>query len=359
MRTLLRRSVHTLPLLLTLGCGGGGGDARDAAADVAQEAGPVVLGEGVYRGVCDGSATERIGEEHLFSLNDETQTWRVFRASADGTAVQSGSFGTSIGVADEVDIEGSTRIGDRIYVTGSHGRDKNGNLELNRFRFFALDISGTAPELTVTAAGYTSTLFHAMLVGANYTNDDADLRALLADRSHLEDPSDANLAPTVNGVSIEALTALPSSTALAIGFRNPLAEGDAIMVTLTNAPDVITGATPVFGDIFTMDLGGLGFRAMTFDAERNLVWLIAGPTSGAEAPFALYRWSGVIGEAPVMETALTPPAGAAAESVMPVAGTSFLRILFDASASLYGEGVTCKEIGSASRYFTESIVTVD
>lgn len=318
-----------------------------------------MLGEGVYRGVCDGSATERIDDDHLFSMNDETQTWRVFRASADDTAVQSGSFGTAIGVADEVDIEGSARAGGRIYVTGSHGRDKNGNLEGNRFRFFALDVTGTAPELTVTAAGYTSTLFEAMLVGANYTNDDADLRALLTERSHLEDPSDASLAPTVNGVSIEALTSLPGNTPLAIGFRNPLHDGNAIMVTLGNADAVISGATPAFGDIFTMDLGGLGFRAMTFDPERNVVWIIAGPTSAADAPFALYRWSGAIGEAPVMETALTPPPGAAAESVIPVVGTPHLRILFDASASLYGEGVTCKEIGSASRYFTESVVTVE
>ena len=105
-----------------------------------------------------------------------------------------------------------------------------------------------------------------------------------------------------------------------------------------------------------MDLGGLGLRSMTYDPERSVVWLIAGPTSGASAPFALYRWSGAYQDAPELTVSLTVPGGGAAESLIPIVGTPYLRVLFDESGVLGPGSLTCKETGSGNKHFGEAVI---
>ncbi|MEO7101171.1 MAG: hypothetical protein ABI162_17595 [Luteolibacter sp.] len=49
---------------------------------------------------------------------------------------------------------------------------------------------------------------------------------------------------------------------LYIGFRNPIIDGKAVLVPLTNPKEVIrAGARAILGNPVQLDLGGLGFRS--------------------------------------------------------------------------------------------------
>ena len=47
---------------------------------------------------------------------------------------------------DEADFEDAARIGNRIYVIESHGRNKDGKLDRARYRFFGMDVAGHQPR---------------------------------------------------------------------------------------------------------------------------------------------------------------------------------------------------------------------
>ena len=84
-----------------------------------------------------------------------------------------------LSTGDEADLEDAARIGNRVYVIGSHGRNKDGKLERARYRFFGMDLAGTGPSITLTVPGYTTTLLDQMLVAANWTTPNTAVIATL------------------------------------------------------------------------------------------------------------------------------------------------------------------------------------
>ena len=170
----------------------------------------------------------------------------------------------------------------------SHGRNKDGKLDRARYRFFGMDVAGTSPSITLTVPGYTTKLLDQMLVAANWATPNSDGDRDADGEVEPRHVDDASLAPLAGGTNIEGLAWPPTAARpnqLLIGFRSPAQGTSAIVVSLLNATDVLTGATAQFGEAALLDLGGLGIRGDGRSPPHNAVLLIAGPPTTARVRF--------------------------------------------------------------------------
>ncbi len=183
-----------------------------------------------YEGICDGSAAVALGPDHFIVANDDEDILKIYRlheAAAVGEVDVIDFLGNRQpnDEVEEADIEGAARIGDRVYWIASHGRDTDAVVQPTRRVFFATDIvpDGTVPTVKVAGTPYRGLL------------DDLRGEAKFAPL-RLAAAIDADVSPeTKGGFNIEGLAATADGQLL-IGFRNPLFEGRAIVVTLEN-PD--------------------------------------------------------------------------------------------------------------------------
>lgn len=350
-------------LVVLLGCGDSkttavdaptGGDAADPDSAGLQSLDKTPT---TYREACDGSDALALSFTHFIGINDENQGVRVYeRAKATGPVqVIDISAGLGIATTDEADLEDLERIGDRLFITASHGRKTSGNLDRARYKFAAFDIAGAPPNLTLTSAGTSSLLLDQMLVAANWDAPNTAVIAALTTSSKLDDASEANLAPEVNGTNIEAL-ANDGAGKLLIGFRNPRPGNKAIVVSLVN-PDAALAGTARFGGAAELDLGGLGIRSMAYSATHQAVLIVAGPhTTGG--PFKLYKWSGALTAQPAFVADIAAPVSSAPEAIVPYPNTKDVQIVFD-SGDADINGVQCKDAPTADQVFGDAILTVD
>lgn len=295
-----------------------------------------------YRGLCDASAAVALGSEHFVVADDEDNVLTIYRlGKPDPTArIDLADYlgnRQASGKAREADLEGSTRIGQRIYWISSHGRTSKGKTAEPRQRFFATDIidNSSAPGLRTTGTAPYSILLEKLI---------ADRRFELLTRA-----SALAISPkAAGGVNIEGLAATADG-ALLIGFRNPLREGLALLVPLTNPAAVIDhGASPLFGDAIWLDLGGRGIRSIESVAAGFLI--VAGPF-GKDQPsgkgFALYSWSGEATAAPKrlkdVDFGSWHP-----EALFAIAGRIY--VLSD-DGNQKTNGVPCKELPASRRSF--------
>lgn len=238
-----------------------------------------------YRGMCDASAAAALGEDLFVVANDERNQLKIYqRGVADAVEVVDLSEFLGTKKNKESDLEGAATIGERIYWITSHGRNKKGEVQERRFRFFA------------TEAGKGNGKGKARLepVGKAYSG-------LLDDMIESEQLKKYPLAqasgktPEADGAfNIEGLAATPEGTLL-IGLRNPAPEGKALVVHLLNPEKVVEGERAEFGEAFELDLGGLAIRSMELVGLAYMI--VAGPPAD-HGEFALYRWSGKGGDAP-------------------------------------------------------------
>jgi hypothetical protein len=314
---------------------------------------------GTYVGTCDGSGGAWLDATHFLNFNDESQTARIFRQGSPASAVQSQELSGALGLSssDEADVEDAARVGNRVYVITSHARNKDGELQTSRYKFFALDVSGTAPSASLQVAGVSSNLLKDMLTAANWTQPDTSVIALLEARSQLSKATVANLAPKEQGVNVEGLAAVPSG-ALLVGFRNPQSGANAIVVSLTNPAAVLTGSKARFGQAFLLNLEGQGVRGMAWSEAHQAVLVLSGPRDESSGPFALWKWGGDASSVPQKVMTLTAPSDSAPEALFPVPGTNQVRILFDMGSRLI-DGEVCKDAPVSRQFFSDRVVTVD
>jgi hypothetical protein len=285
-----------------------------------------------YEGLCDASAAVALDARHFVVAGAEDTVLRVY--ARDRPQLQS-----TVPLADflrsgrdEADLEGGTRLGDRIYWIGSLSRDGKGRPAPSRDRFFATDIdaSSTPPTLRPVAPGPVR-LLDAMLASH------AGRAWQLADASR-KAPEEAG------GLNIEGLTHTDDGTLL-IGFRNPLREGKALVLPLRNPARVLEGQAPEFGDAIALDLGQRGVRAMTRWADGYLV--VGGPT-GDDGSFALFRWRGGADEPQrVSEPALGT---LRPEALLAWPGGTQLQ-LFSDDGGIRVRGKECKKLPAAEQSF--------
>jgi hypothetical protein len=340
-----------------------------APAQVAAADPPVV----VHSGPCNASTALPLGGGLFVVADDEEKppvTLRVYRSGRSGPAVGVGTIPAQAvaPVKDghpELDLEGSARIGPLAYWIGSHGAaearkptDKGnggkrqskgggpiGDPRPNHRRLFATNLGvrsaadGTGVALTVEPVGRAYTTLIEDLAA-----DPRHSRFALAEAA--QRPAKAK-----GGLNIEGLAAIPSG-GLLIGFRNPLPEGKALVVTLTNPNAVIGGEKAVFGDPLLLDLGGLGIRSL--ERVNGTLLIVAGPAEGSKGkatPSALYRWSGQVGQPPTRLRTFGP---VNPEAVF--AQGDSLVVLSD-DGNLERDGKACGDRPKAKQTFREILLT--
>jgi len=314
---------------------------------------------GHYRGTCDGSGAVALDDGYFLDFNDENQNLRIYAQGASAAAVQSLDINAGLGLAvgEEADLEDAARVGDRVYVISSHARNKDGELQTSRYRFFALDLAGAVPGLKMHIAGVSSHLLADMLDAGNWSTPNASILTLLQSTSQLSKGTVASLAPKQQGTNIEGLAALGDTGVLVVGLRNPRSGSKAILVTLLNADAVIGGAKARFGEAITLDLAGQAVRGMAWSTSHQSMFLLGGPHDEAQGPFALWRWNGP-GSAAVKVEDIIAPAGSGPEAVIAYPGTKDLQVLFDMGRAPI-DGDDCKAAATADQFFTDVIIHVD
>ena len=147
---------------------------------------PLDASQGTYPGTCDGSGAVWLDATHFLDFNDETQAARAYTQGRASTLVQSTDLSGALGLSSsqEADFEDAARVGNRVYVTGSHARDDDGKKELMRYTFSAFDLSGTAPSLQLRLVCSSTHLLDDLLNPANWTQPD---------------PACSRIEPTITG----------------------------------------------------------------------------------------------------------------------------------------------------------------
>jgi hypothetical protein len=272
-----------------------------------------------YKGMCEASAGAALDAEHFVVGEDENNVLKIYRfgvpdpvADAIDLSIPLGVDKNNKGEFREIDIEGSARIGDRIYWIGSHGRNNSAEFRQERHRLFATDVAATGGTFTFTPVGRYADLIKDLAADPRYA------KFKLADAEKKKPEAEG-------GLNIEGLAATTDG-GLLIGLRNPRGDQDkAILAELRNPADVLQqSAKPVFGDPVQMDLGKRGIRSIERVGDAYLI--IAG-ASGDGGDFALYSWSGRIADAP---TALAADfKGIRPEGLFAIPGSKDVLIISD------------------------------
>jgi hypothetical protein len=262
----------------------------------------------VFYGTSDASAAAVLGEDRFVVADDENNVLRVY--PLQDRAVPVGQFDLSrfLGVESkfpEVDIEGATRVGERIYWISSHGRNTDGKLRPNRYRFFATEVKQEQGRWIIQPVGVPCRTLVQSMVAAE------GLRPLRLDQvTQLDNPKMSKkalrkLAPKEQGLNIEALCVAAEGHAMYIGFRNPLIRNkhsgrdETMVIPLTNFEQVIERQQqPEFGKPLLWNLAGRGIRSMEYSKYHKTYFVVAGPRD-EETGFGLYHWNGQVNSQPV------------------------------------------------------------
>ena len=290
----------------------------------------------LYYGTSDASAAVSIGNDMFVMADDENNILRVYK-NIGGLPEFSCDLSVFLNVEPEfpeADIEGATMIGDRIYWITSHGRNKDGKMRPNRYRFFATKVKIENGNVAIEPVGKScKTLVHRLVrtqIGRQLGLDKATrFNEIVYPKKERE-----KLAPKEQGLNIEGLCASPDGKILYIGLRNPLIydkvtqQRKAVVLPLNNPAAVIEkGDIPVFGEPMLWNLIGLGIRDMAYSHFHKAYFIIAGPSD--EGPgLAVFCWSGEKENPPALvrkisNSDFTP------EALIPFKNSSRLLLLSD------------------------------
>jgi len=335
-----------------------------------------------HTGTSDASTAVAIDGPLMLVGDDEDQTIRLYDRNLSGLPLAAFDFTSALGLTDvsgsgvprEVDIEGSTRIGNTVYWLGSHSNASGGNDRPNRERIFATQINGTGASTTLTYAGHYSFLEDDLIAWDNTNGHGLGAGAL-----GLAASAAAGVLPEQSiGFNIEGLTIAPDGSTAYLAFRAPnLPTSDrhkALIVPVTNfitlsTPTGGVAASASFGAPIFLDLGGRGIRSIERNNTNQYV-IVAGPAGAATgiAPndFRLYTWTGNPADAAALRSAdLTALlADGSFESIVEVpdnlTDTSTLQVLVDNGDTIwYNNNTISKELAQDNfQKFRSDIVTL-
>lgn len=309
-----------------------------------------------HQGMCDASAAIALfNSDYLIVANDEDNILRVYQAQKSGKPSQEidlNHYFKNNSKKKEVDIEGAALLDGVVYWITSHGRNKDGELKLQRRQFFATKITLQGENISVEQSGIS------------YENLLPDLRDSLEDqelKKYFESIDlDQHLAPEEkDGINIEGLCTTPNQDLL-IGFRNPVPDGKALLIPLKNPAELVRqeNSSAQFGEPIRLDLGGLGIRSIEY-WEKHKTYIICAGAFDDSSNFCLYQWSGNSAENPEMIEGIVFPQDFRPESVLFYPNQDDrLHILSD-DGGLKQDGITeCKKLPSEQRSFRSIWVTV-
>lgn len=329
------------------------------------KAAPVQVME--FKGICNASAGVALTDDLFVIADDEDKVvtkklklkslpFRVYSLSQPGWPILIGDLpGNDIDpviaekVSGELDLEASAPLDGVVFWIGSHSAgsgDKPARTP-NRRRLFAVRFNLQGSQLIVKREGRTySTLLEDLAKNPNY----AQFKIMESATIDPKNPGDAN---SLGGLSIEGLTALPGGS-LAIGFRNPVYNGKALVATLLNPMQVLAGQQARYDEPILLDLDGQGIRSMATLQDNVLV--VGGPAgepvrnsqgTGSKPPHQLYRWPGNVSTRPKPQPQLDL-SGLFVEAVFPV-GNKLLAVSDDGKMKLPME--ECQKLSDEQKRF--------
>ncbi len=306
-------------------------------------------------GCCDASASVALDDNSFIVANDEDNHLRVYSANQSGVPLQMidiNNYFTNNPKKKEVDIEAATELNGLIYWITSHGRNKKRERKPARHQFFVNKITNSGQEiLEQVGHSYTQLVFKDMF-------QDDQLKKYELEKAE-------ELAPKEEGgINIEGLTATPNGELL-IGFRNPIPQGKALVLPLTNPLDLIQKdekeVKAIFGEPIELNLGGLGIRSIEYWQVYQVYLIVAGAYDGSDE-FALYWWSGNCQDTPQKIESVSLPPNFRPEAVLfyPNRINQF-QLLSDDGTIIRVDGKECKEIEDENhpeKYFRSLWISV-
>ena len=261
----------------------------------------------------DASTALAVDSQYMIVGDNEVDVLRLYDRDISGAPAAGFDFVADLGLTPEehgeVNIEASTRVGNRLFFMGAHSNSNAGVTRTNRNRIFAVDLSGSSSNVVLTYVG-------------RYDYLKADLINWDSSNGHGKGSNyygfAASAAADVNpkapdGFNIEGLSMAPGSTNVAwIGFRAPIVpitnRTFALILPVLNFTALAISGGPqgsaVFGTPIELDLYGRGIRSIEGDANG---YLISGGPPGdlGNYPndFRLYTWTGSIIDQPQQHTA--------------------------------------------------------
>ncbi len=211
-----------------------------------------------FHGICDGSAAVELSDGQLLVSYDESNAWYRFNATG-GHYLQSIDYRRQLGFKRkaEADLEAVATVGDDIWWLGSHGRDGDGDIAINRRSLFRTTRSEPA----------------------NVASDAIDVLRLFGRDLF---PAQALLRkPDKGGVNFEGLAGTADG-ALMIGVRSPLSRGNSGRAMVIEWQPQTTTA-----DVHWLDIDNRGIRAL---ARFQKGFLLVAGGAKSRGKFSLYYW---------------------------------------------------------------------
>ena len=202
-----------------------------------------IYADRIFYGAADASAAAPLDDHRFIVADDEDNTLRIYDWNRpDSLPLVEIDLTQKLAVTEEnpeTDIEGVTRLGNRLVWVTSHGRSKKGNFRPNRCRLFATTIN---PDGKITVDGSYSNLL-SDLIAYDKTWNLGLARAIGTQNSAINMDKVEDLAPKKHGLNIEGLAAVADGKTLLIAFRNPrpVREGKemALIIPVANPEDVL------------------------------------------------------------------------------------------------------------------------
>jgi hypothetical protein len=306
----------------------------------------------------DGSTALAVDPDNMFVGDDENQTLRLYSRHFSGPPLSEFDFAFELNLtgqeAGEVDIEASTRVGNRLFWMGSQSNNNAGSGRTNRSRIFATDLSPAGPASTLSYVGRYDHIKEDLLNwdANNLHGKGSNYYGFVASAADGVNPK----AP--DGFNIEGLTMAPGSSNIAwIGFRAPLVppseRASALIVTVTNFDTLAIGDAPAgsarFGPPIELNLRCRGIRSI--ESTSNAVLISAGPpgkATGASPDFRLFTWTGNPADLPQERaadlTGLTPE-GLVEVPPTPWNASSQVQLISDNGTTIYyGDDIEAKHL---------------
>jgi len=312
-----------------------------------------------HTGASDASTAIAIDADWMFVGDDESQIIRLYRRNYSGPPVSVFDFQPLLGLtgqeAGEVDIEASTRVGNRLFWLGSQSNNNAAQARTNRSRVFATDVSGSGVNSILNYVGRYDHLREDLVnwdvsnlhgKGSNYYG----FAASAADGVNPKAP---------DGFNIEGLSMAPGSSNVAwLGFRAPLVppseRAAALILPLTNFDTVVISGGPVgsarFGAPIELNLRCRGIRSI--ESSTNGVLISAGSPGANKGispnDFRLFTWTGNPADTPQERAAdLTGlnPEGIVEVPPSPWTSNTLVQLISDnGTTDYYNDGLEAKHL---------------
>jgi hypothetical protein len=320
----------------------------------------IQAGAAVHTLSANASTAVAIDNDLMVVGDDEDQVLRIYYRRLDGPPIHQQNFTPNLGLTDvspsgqvrEVDIEASTRVGNRIYWLGSHGNcggcNPPGEVRPNRNRLFATEIIGSGTNARLSYIGRYDRLKTDLVL---WDRDNG--HGLGSNHFQLLASAIAGVPPETaarDGFNIEGLAMAPTGTVAYIGFRSPLTpssgRSNALIVPLLNLPELVIGSPSPgparFGAPIELFLDRRGVRSI--ESVSNGVVIVAGTTTNS-GTFRIYTWNGKANQ-PALERQATftvnQPEGLIVDTPIAVGGQ--IQLISEGATDFRSEFVS---IGSA------------